>query len=1009
MSAATVLDAANLLFLEKEGSSLPKGGMVFCYLKVEVSDELPPCVKGYSRDSYAGKGWNVYRDSAASVRKLIPILHGVTPDGESVSLLVRDFEPFVCFELDRKGTKPAELTDALKRAAPGIKFRAQTTRSKRTWGYDPDEEGNFAERTLVRIKTDSLYNMRALRKEGERLCKRTDRYQLVESKLDPCIMFDEQAGIQPGCWIEATSLTVEDGERYTHSSIEARCSIRSLAKMERDDVPPLLLLSFDIETYSSTGDFPEASNPNDFVCNISLHASWYGVSEEERREHTFLLHVGPSDAVEGSVMLGFDTEKEMLDGFGELLSLSCPQFLLSFNGFGFDYPYLWDRAEMCKAHRFRFGGRCILSEARQHKKTLDSAARGSNDLCVICYSGLNHIDVMKEAQARYSMDSYSLKSCCAKFLKEEETKVDLPYKELFRLVGLRLDPSSYDESDVRAGMKRVLEYAKVDAELPTRLCNAMCCIVSLIEMARVCSTPLEWLVLRGQQCKVYSLLYRVCHELGHHLNNPCVEATDSSFEGASVLEPKAAYYVDPVATLDFASLYPSIMRAENLCFSTYVMPENRKRLKEGTYQEFSLSSGEGGSEERVVTFISKTHYAGILPRILTHLVQARKRAKKEMNEAKDDMSRMIQNQRQLALKVSGNSVYGFCASQFYPCKVISECVTHVGRGMIAKTKELSETYAPDWLSPDFRGEVVYGDTDSVMVRLQGLSLEQAWRWGEELSRIANKEFKEPNELEMEEIKFPFLLIRKKRYVARPWVMHPKEGLVLPSKKLDFKGIEVKRRDNAPCVKTIQEAILNSLFAQSLFGTKEEWKEELRCGRLSSHFSQERVISVLSDKVGEIVSSSLPLDSYTFSKTLRRSYKNENQPHVHVVKLKESRVKGSGDKCGDRVTFFYRERNNEERKRPKSADKLSLRAEDPAFALANGISADREHYLRQVKTAVESVLSVFAQDYVDKVFGQAMETVKTETDQKWLKKSGQTNICSFFTSTATPPSTKRPKL
>lgn len=44
--------------------------------------------------------------------------------------------------------------------------------------------------------------------------------------------------------------------------------------------------------------------------------------------------------------------------------------------------------------------------------------------------------------------------------------------------------------------------------------------------------------------------------------------TDEQYEGATVIEPKKGYYDVPIATLDFSSLYPSIMMAHNLCYTT---------------------------------------------------------------------------------------------------------------------------------------------------------------------------------------------------------------------------------------------------------------------------------------------------------------------------------------------------------------------------------------------------------------------------------------------------------
>ena len=116
--------------------------------------------------------------------------------------------------------------------------------------------------------------------------------------------------------------------------------------------------------------------------------------------------------------------------------------------------------------------------------------------------------------------------------------------------------------------------------------------------------------------------------------------------------------------------------------------------------------------------MSASRHKGILPIILEELLAARKRAKKDMKEASDPLVKDVMNGRQLALKVSANSVYGFTGATvgMLPCLAISATVTAYGRAMIDATKRAVEErfttangYAAD-------ATVVYGDTDSVMVK-----------------------------------------------------------------------------------------------------------------------------------------------------------------------------------------------------------------------------------------------------------------------------------------------------
>jgi DNA polymerase delta subunit 1 len=126
--------------------------------------------------------------------------------------------------------------------------------------------------------------------------------------------------------------------------------------------------------------------------------------------------------------------------------------------------------------------------------------------------------------------------------------------------------------------------------------------------------------------------------------------------------------------------------------------------------------------------------------------------------------------RQLALKVSANSVYGFTGAIVgkLPCLEISASVTAYGRQMIEHTKKMVQErfttangYAAD-------AEVVYGDTDSVMVNFRAGTVGDAMRLGSEAAEAITATFMKPISLEFEKVYFPYLLISKKRYAGLYW-------------------------------------------------------------------------------------------------------------------------------------------------------------------------------------------------------------------------------------------------
>ena len=208
---------------------------------------------------------------------------------------------------------------------------------------------------------------------------------------------------------------------------------------------------------------------------------------------------------------------------------------------------------------------------------------------------------------------------------------------------------------------------------------------------------------------------------------------EQQYEGATVIEPKKGYYQQPIATLDFASLYPSIMIAHNICYSTLVprgVQIDPDRIE-------VAPTGE--------RFIKKTEREGILPIILRELLAARKVAKRDMAKETDPLKKAVQNGRQLALKISANSVYGFTGAVVgqLPCLAISRSVTSYGRDMIALTQKIvTEHYS---IKNGFKHDavIVYGDTDSVMVKFGVDTVEEAMKIGKEAADLVSKHFPSP--------------------------------------------------------------------------------------------------------------------------------------------------------------------------------------------------------------------------------------------------------------------------
>ena len=131
----------------------------------------------------------------------------------------------------------------------------------------------------------------------------------------------------------------------------------------------------------------------------------------------------------------------------------------------------------------------------------------------------------------------------------------------------------------------VAKYCIQDCNLVHELLLKLDIITGLVEMAKLCSVPLNYLVMRGQGIKLTSYISKKCREKGYLI--PCIDKDESEdgYEGAIVLPPKSDLYFDePVACNDYSSLYPSSMISENLCHSSKVWTKeydlNGKLLEE---------------------------------------------------------------------------------------------------------------------------------------------------------------------------------------------------------------------------------------------------------------------------------------------------------------------------------------------------------------------------------------------------------------------------------------------
>lgn len=575
-------------------------------------------------------------------------------------------------------------------------------------------------------------------------------------------------------------------ERQSNCQIEAHVHYKDLIAHPIDGewakFAPLRILSFDIECAGRRGIFPE---PNvDPVIQIANVVTRFG-EEKPFVRNVFCLDT--CSLIVNTQLFEYDCEEKMLMGWRDFVEKVDADVIIGYNIANFDFPYLLDRAEYLKVGRFPYFSRLKNVKSEAKSTNFSSKQMGNRDTKATNTNGRLQLDLLQLIQRDHQLRSYTLNAVSAHFLNEQ--KEDVHHTMITELFN--------GDSNSR---RRLAVYCLKDAYLPQRLMEKLMCLVNYTEMARVTGVPFSYLLSRGQQVKFISQLFRKALEKGLVIPDYKSEGTEDQYEGATVIEPTRGYYDVPIATLDFASLYPSIMQAHNLCYTTLI---DKKSI-----ESFGLKK----DEDYIVTpngdmFVTTKQRKGLLTIILEELIGTRKKAKKELAVETDPFKKAVLNGRQLALKISANSVYGLTGATVgkLPCLEIASSTTSYGRQMIEMTKEEVEKRYTIANGYTHDAQVIYGDTDSVMVKFGLSDLAKVMELGQDAATFVSAKFQKPIKLEFEKVYFPYLLINKKRYAGLYWTSPDKFD------KMDTKGIETVRRDNCRLVQTVIETSLRMLL------------------------------------------------------------------------------------------------------------------------------------------------------------------------------------------------------
>jgi DNA polymerase elongation subunit (family B) len=791
-------------------------------------------------------------------------------------------------------------------------------------------------------------------------------------------------------------------------------------------------------TRTLTDIFPKLKG--DIVTFIGSTFVKYG-EDKPYLNHCIVRDTCDSIPIPNSVIESYPTEKEVLLAWTKLIQKENPDIIIGYNIFGFDYQFMYLRAQELGCER-KFlelsrnrGEVCLKKNWKTGKEGLEEntlvIASGQHDLKFIKMTGRLQIDLYNYFRRDFQLIKYKLDYVAGYFIGddvksvtyndkktiiksknltglengsyisfEEELHSSDAYKNGQKFVVSDINPKAgtfaidgKEEFDmkkkIRWGLAKddvtpqdifrmtnegpaqraiIAKYCIQDCNLVHHLMNKIDVITGYTEMASLCSVPMDFLVMRGQGIKLTSFIAKKCRERNTLMPVLDKAMDNEGYEGAIVLPPKCDLYLDdPVACVDYSSLYPSSMISENISHDSKVStreydlngkllattgerdPKTGKYIYDNlpgyqyvdiTYDTFKWQRKNNNPKagmEKVKTGYKTCRFAqfpegkAIMPSILEELLSARKATRALAAKEKDPFMQNILDKRQLSIKVTANSMYGQTGaktSSFYE-KDCAASTTSMGRKFLTYGRRvIEEAYANRVINTKCYGEIrtdaeyVYGDTDSVFFKfnvkemdgtpIKGKkALEITIELAQQAGKMASMFLKNPHDLVYEKTFLPFCLLSKKRYVGMLYENDPNKC------KRKSMGIVLKRRDNAPIVKDIYGGVIDILM-------KEQNVD------IEAAFLKTCLQNMVDEKYG--------MDKLIITKSLRSGYKNPKQiAHKVLADRIGKRDAGNKPNVGDRIPFVFIE----------NPDKKALqgdRIETPDYIIANKLKINYSHYI-----------------------------------------------------------------
>uniref|UniRef100_A0A665VTP5 DNA polymerase n=1 Tax=Echeneis naucrates TaxID=173247 RepID=A0A665VTP5_ECHNA len=714
--------------------------------------------------------------------------------------------------------------------------------------------------------------------------------------------------IKGPCWLDIKTPQLI-GQPVSWCKVEALALSSDLVTVVKDlPPPPITVMSISLKTVQNP-----KTHHNEIVSLAALVHCCFNMNKAPPQppyQTHFCVVSKPADCIfpydfkeavkkkNGKVEIA-GTERALLGFFLAKMHKIDPDVLVGHDIFGFDLEVLLQRINVCKVPHWSKIGR--LRRVNMPKLGGRSAFAEKNATCgrLVC-------DVEISAKELIRCKSYHLTELAAQVLKTE--RVAIPQEEI---------KNFYSDSP---HLLYLLELTWTDAKLILQIMCELNVLPLALQITNIAGNVMSRTLMGGRSERNEFLLLHAFHEKNYIVpDKPSfkkVEGEDdvdtgkgkrkkkAAYAGGLVLDPKVGFYDKFVLLLDFNSLYPSIIQEFNICFTT-VQREAYNTQKRNQEDE----------PEEIPEIPDSDLEMGILPKEIRKLVERRKQVKQLMKQQEINPDLYLQYDiRQKALKLTANSMYGclgFSFSRFY-AKPLAALVTHKGREILMHTKDMVQK---------MNLEVIYGDTDSIMINTNSRSLEEVFKLGNKVKAEVNKLYK-LLEIDIDGVFKALLLLKKKKYAALVVENHG-EGQY--SVKQELKGLDIVRRDWCDLAKECGNYVIGQILSDQ--------SRDVIVENIQKHLIE----------VGEkVASGDVPLKQYEIHKALTKDPQDypdkKSLPHVHVALWINSQG-GHRVKAGDTVSYII------------CQDGSTLAASQRAYALEQlqkqeGLSLDTHYYLAQ---------------------------------------------------------------